>query len=85
MALYVQKNEETSYLKIVHFYDEEKGVPPELEANSKSKSYHKIPTTKLSSYILVLNKAFPELTIDLVCSLFSSRTPTVSSSTFRRF
>ncbi|KDR77023.1 hypothetical protein GALMADRAFT_425547 [Galerina marginata CBS 339.88] len=35
MILYVQKNEETSYLKIIHFYEEEKGVPSELEANAK--------------------------------------------------
>ncbi|TFK40382.1 AAAP amino acid permease [Crucibulum laeve] len=35
MILYVQKNEETSYLKIVHFYDQEFGVPSELEANAK--------------------------------------------------
>ncbi|PPQ71248.1 hypothetical protein CVT26_010990 [Gymnopilus dilepis] len=35
MVLYVQKNEETSYLKIVHFFEEEKGVPSELEANAK--------------------------------------------------
>lgn len=37
MVLYVRKNEETSILKIVHFYDHEKGVPSELEANVKSK------------------------------------------------
>jgi hypothetical protein len=37
MILYVRKNEETSYLKIVHFYEEEKGIPSELEANAKSK------------------------------------------------
>ncbi|KAJ3506729.1 hypothetical protein NLJ89_g6709 [Agrocybe chaxingu] len=35
MVLYVQKNEETSYLKIIHFYDQEKEVPSELEANAK--------------------------------------------------
>lgn len=35
MILYVQKNEETSHLKIIHFYEEEDGVPSELEANSK--------------------------------------------------
>lgn len=38
MILYVQKNEETSYLKIIHFNEEEKGVPSELEANAKSVS-----------------------------------------------
>ncbi|KAJ7291814.1 AAAP amino acid permease [Mycena rebaudengoi] len=35
MILYVKKNEETSCLKIVHFTDEETGVPSELEANAK--------------------------------------------------
>jgi len=39
MIMYVRKNEETSYLKIIHFYELEKGgIPSELEANSKSKS-----------------------------------------------
>ncbi|KAH6906793.1 amino acid permease [Coprinopsis sp. MPI-PUGE-AT-0042] len=37
MILYVQKNEETSHLKIVHFWEQEKGgIPSELEANAKS-------------------------------------------------
>ncbi|TEB34238.1 amino acid permease [Coprinellus micaceus] len=50
MILYVQRNEETSHLKIVHFYEEEKdGVPSELESNAK-----------------ILDEAFPEITIDLV-------------------
>ncbi|PPR03413.1 hypothetical protein CVT24_012708, partial [Panaeolus cyanescens] len=35
MILYVRRNEETSYLKIVHFYDAEGGIPSELEANAK--------------------------------------------------
>ncbi|KAF8911346.1 amino acid permease-domain-containing protein [Mucidula mucida] len=35
MIMYVRRNEETSYLKIVHFVDEERGVPSELEANAK--------------------------------------------------
>ncbi|KAF8902544.1 AAAP amino acid permease [Gymnopilus junonius] len=35
MTLYVQKNEATSNLKIIHFFEEEKGVPSELEANAK--------------------------------------------------
>ncbi|KAF9531070.1 AAAP amino acid permease [Crepidotus variabilis] len=35
MISYVRHNEETSYLKIVHFYEEEKGIPSELEANAK--------------------------------------------------
>lgn len=37
MILYVRNNEETSYLKIIHFYEEEAGLPSELEANVKSK------------------------------------------------
>ncbi|KAJ3533314.1 hypothetical protein NMY22_g7383 [Coprinellus aureogranulatus] len=50
MILYVQKNEETSHLKIVHFYEPEKGdVPSELESNAK-----------------ILDEAFPEITIDLL-------------------
>ena len=40
MILYVQKNEETSHLKIIHFYEEEDGVPSELEANSKSEIFN---------------------------------------------
>ncbi|KAJ7235606.1 amino acid permease-domain-containing protein [Mycena haematopus] len=35
MLLYVRENEETSCVKIVHFYDGENGVPSELEANAK--------------------------------------------------
>ncbi|KIY66346.1 hypothetical protein CYLTODRAFT_423498 [Cylindrobasidium torrendii FP15055 ss-10] len=35
LILYVSRNEETSNVKIVHFADEEKGVPSELEANSR--------------------------------------------------
>ncbi|KAJ7748410.1 amino acid permease-domain-containing protein [Mycena metata] len=35
MLLYVRENEETSCVKIVHFSDEENGVPSELEANAK--------------------------------------------------
>jgi len=35
MILYVQKSEETSHLKVVHFCAEEKGIPSELEANAK--------------------------------------------------
>lgn len=41
MILYVRKNEETSCLKIIHFYEEEKGIPSELEANAKSRSIEK--------------------------------------------
>ncbi|EAU89563.2 amino acid permease [Coprinopsis cinerea okayama7 len=50
MILYAKRNEETSHLKIIHFYEEEKGgIPSELEANAK-----------------ILDEAFPEITIDLV-------------------
>uniref|UniRef100_A0A0W0FV04 Putative AAAP amino acid permease n=1 Tax=Moniliophthora roreri TaxID=221103 RepID=A0A0W0FV04_MONRR len=35
MMLYVSRYEETSCVKIVHFLDEEAGVPSELEANAK--------------------------------------------------
>ncbi|KAJ7136289.1 AAAP amino acid permease [Mycena filopes] len=35
MLLYVRENEATSCVKIVHFSDEETGVPSELEANAK--------------------------------------------------
>ncbi|EGO26780.1 hypothetical protein SERLADRAFT_447894 [Serpula lacrymans var. lacrymans S7.9] len=35
MVLYVCQNEETSCLKIVHFYNEKENIPSELEANSK--------------------------------------------------
>ncbi|KAF8888797.1 amino acid permease-domain-containing protein [Infundibulicybe gibba] len=51
MVLYVQQNEETAHLKIIHFNeDEEEGIPSELEANAKSP----------------LDEAFPEITIDLL-------------------
>lgn len=35
--LYVTQSEETSCLKLVHFYDEEDGIPSEMEANWKSR------------------------------------------------
>lgn len=38
MILYVSHNEETSCIKIVHFCDDVKGVPSEMEANAKSMS-----------------------------------------------
>ncbi|KIJ98667.1 hypothetical protein K443DRAFT_626861, partial [Laccaria amethystina LaAM-08-1] len=65
LILYVRKNEETSNLKIVHFYQEEEGIPSELEANLKSKFlfYFFIYLTNLFS---VLDEAFPEITIDLI-------------------
>jgi len=34
-ALYVKQNEETSCLKLVHFYEEDEGIPSEMEANWK--------------------------------------------------
>jgi len=40
MISYVRENEETSCLKIVHFYDDEGGIPSELEANAKSLVAH---------------------------------------------
>lgn len=75
MILYVQKNEETSRVKIVHFCDAEGGVPTELEANAKSEicfpSRHVDMAIdeilkKLFVCLLVLDEAFPEITIDLV-------------------
>lgn len=36
MILYVWKNEETSCIKLIHFNEDEQGVPSELEANAKS-------------------------------------------------
>lgn len=69
MILYVQRNEETSHLKIVHFHEPEKGeVPSELESNAKSTSRPTIafyPFTN-ASCVAVLDEAFPEITIDLV-------------------
>ncbi|KAG5729852.1 hypothetical protein E4T56_gene13717 [Termitomyces sp. T112] len=35
MILYVSKNEETSCVKIVYFYEGEAGIPSELEANAR--------------------------------------------------
>ncbi|KAJ4483760.1 AAAP amino acid permease [Lentinula aciculospora] len=35
MILYVRNNEETTCIKIVHFVDEELGIPSELEANAR--------------------------------------------------
>lgn len=37
MMLYVRDNEETTCAKIVHFVDEEFGIPSELEANARSR------------------------------------------------
>ncbi len=67
MIMYVRRNEETSYLKIVHFVDEERGVPSELEANAKSSFPHLCDDCgSLTASYLVLDEAFPEITIDLV-------------------
>ena len=70
MILYVQKNEETSHLKIVHFYEPEKGdVPSELEPNAKSEPRNPLPLISaihILTCVAVLDEAFPEITIDLV-------------------
>jgi len=35
-ALYVMKNEQTKWLKVVHVYEDEKGIPPELSQHLKT-------------------------------------------------
>ncbi|KAJ3576426.1 hypothetical protein NP233_g441 [Leucocoprinus birnbaumii] len=35
MVLYVQRNEETSCIKVVHFIDDEKGIPADFESNAR--------------------------------------------------
>lgn len=67
MVLYVRQNEETSHVKLIHFCGET--IPSELEANTKS--VYRIPcgSTIHPKYVLVLDEAFPEITIDLVGSL----------------
>lgn len=72
MILYVQKNEETSHLKIIHFYEEEDGVPSELEANSKSEIFN-LSLIYTAQFLIVLDEAFPEITIDLVCHYLHPR------------
>ena len=65
MILYVKNNEETSCIKLIHFNEQEEGVPSELGSNAKSTGlmlsfidyWHSCP---------VLDEAFPEITIDLV-------------------
>jgi hypothetical protein len=50
MILYVRQNEDTSCLKIVHFYDVEKGagsIPSELEANAKSTIVTSLPLKRI--------------------------------------
>ena len=37
MITYVAKNEETSCIKLVHFYEHVEDIPSELEANAKRK------------------------------------------------
>ena len=64
----MKQNEETSCLKIVHFYEEEEGIPSELEANWRSTWP---PTSSVifnsdQTTLAVLDEAFPEITVDLV-------------------
>jgi hypothetical protein len=68
MLLYVQKNEETSCVKMVYFNnDAEGGIPSELEANAKSMRFSSCFISYLTHVlILVLDEAFPEITVDLV-------------------
>ena len=40
MISYVSKNEETTSVKLVHFYEEDKPIPSELEANAKRKKLY---------------------------------------------
>ena len=37
MVSYVAKNEETSCMKLVHFYQKIEDIPSEIEANAKRK------------------------------------------------
>jgi hypothetical protein len=70
MILYVQQNEETSCLKLVHFFDRLEAIPSEMEANAKCE----LPPLEGCALIqtctrsTVLDEAFPEITIDLVSS-----------------
>ncbi|KAF5383499.1 hypothetical protein D9757_006168 [Collybiopsis confluens] len=68
MISYVRDNEETSCVKIVHFVDEEGGVPSELEANAKSEPKLDVAhyNGRALTFVTVLDEAFPEITIDLV-------------------
>lgn len=54
-------------MKIVHFAEEEAGTPSELEANAKS-MYRPISRDGFANDLdpLVVDEAFPEITIDLV-------------------
>lgn len=72
MILYVQQNEETSCLKMVHFH---KGtVPSEMEANAKSACVllPRVYEARRHVHCIVLDEAFPEITVDLVQSPFLS-------------
>ncbi|EEB97515.1 hypothetical protein MPER_03148 [Moniliophthora perniciosa FA553] len=60
MILYVSRYQETSCVKIVHFLEEEAGVPSELKANAKTSD------TLTERLLKVLDEAFPEITIDLI-------------------
>ena len=53
-------------MKLIHFFDEEIGIPPEMEANWKSKWTSVRRCVVLTETGLVLDEAFPEITIDLV-------------------
>ena len=64
--LYVSTNEETSCLKLVHFYDDELGIPSEMEANWKSEYSPRRALLPSLTALTVLDEAFPEITVDLV-------------------
>jgi uncharacterized protein YpiB (UPF0302 family) len=66
LILYVERNEDTACIKLVHFVDAEKGVPSELEANSKSETIGSFEFLQKTQSFSVLDEAFPEITIDLV-------------------
>jgi len=62
MVLYVRNNEETSSLKIIHFYEQEAGLPSELEANAKSKVYHLVISIEELTFLSLsfsLGRIFP--------------------------
>jgi hypothetical protein len=63
MVMYVRQEEETSCIKMVHFYEKKEDVPSEMVSNAKSESFSFI---RLISAHVVLDEAFPEITIDLV-------------------
>lgn len=69
MITYVSKNEETACVKLVHFYDSIENIPSELEANAKCTSIMVFLSSHLLKHCVVLDEAFPEITIDLVSAL----------------